>query len=57
MAEPVQKFFAHSSPIELLPFRAAFQPLLQPPVTHDPVPNQEVKIVPSIVFGWHFLLL
>jgi hypothetical protein len=50
VAQSVQQLFAYGCPVKLLPIRAAFQALLQPPVVHDPVPNQEIKIVPSVVF-------
>ena len=57
VTESVQQFFAHCSPIEFFPFGAARQALLQPSVMHDPVPNQEIKVVPSVVFCLHTLLL
>src|SRR5687768_375790 len=57
MTQSVENLFSYSSPVEFLPFRAAFKAFLEPAVTHDEVPNQEIKIVASVVFCLHVLLL
>lgn len=55
--QPVEDLFACGGAIEFLPFRAALEAFLQPFMTHDEIANQKVKIVPSVVFYLHCLLL
>ena len=57
IAQPVQDFPVYCVTSEFFPIRRPFQTLEQPAMMDFPGSDQEIKIVPAIIFCLHILLL